>query len=101
MERGGGDVLGEDNGKSSRNKIIKEAGWKTVYVQLQRRGESSVQSQIRTMKHRMDEESQTEHCILMQMKTRRSFKWHNLKDDCRRWFLLLIIGGRKKKIIEV
>lgn len=42
MERGGGDVLGEDNGKSSRNKIIKEAGWKTVYVQLQRRGESSV-----------------------------------------------------------
>ena len=84
MERGGSDVLGEDNGKSSRKKIIKEAGWKIVYVELQRSGESSVQGQIRTAKHRMDEESQTEHCILMQMKARHSFKWHNQKDDCRR-----------------
>lgn len=74
MERGEGDVLGEDNSKSSRKKIIKEAGWKIVYVQLQRRGESSIQSKIRTAKYRMGEESKTEHCILMQINTRRSSK---------------------------
>ena len=74
MERGEGDILGEDNNKSSRKKIIKEAGWKIVYVQLQRRGESSIQSKIRTAKYRMDEESETEHCLLMQINTRRSFK---------------------------
>lgn len=49
MERGVGDVLSEDNSKSSQRKIIREAGWQIVAVRLQKGGESYVQSQIRTV----------------------------------------------------
>ena len=74
MERGWGDVLGEDNSKPSRREIIREAGWQIVYVWLQKGGESGVPSKIRTVKYRTGKGRESEHCILMKMKTNRSFK---------------------------
>lgn len=74
MERGWGDVLGEDSSKSSRREIIREAAWHIVYVRLQKGGESSVPSKIRTVKYRTEKGRESEHCILMKVKTKRSFK---------------------------